>query len=72
MSITLDELAERETGVAVAEADRREVLAILDARSRAEVGMAGADFLAELSAGTFDGCDDVGVQRLISIAALLG
>lgn len=72
MSITLEELAERETGVAVDEADRSEVLAVLDARSRAEVGMSGEEFLAQLRAGAFDGCDEVAIQRLISISALLG
>lgn len=72
MSITLEELAERETGVAVVEADRNAVLAVLDARSRAEVGMSGEEFLAQLRAGAFDGCDEVAIQRLISISALLG
>lgn len=72
MSITLEELAERETGVAVVEADRSKVLEILDVRSREELGMSGEEFLAQLGAGAFDGCDEVAVQRLISISALLG
>lgn len=72
MAVTLEELAERETGVAVVEADRSEVLAVLDARTRAEVGMSADEFLARLRTGGFNGCDEVAVQRLIGISALLG
>lgn len=72
MAATLEELAERNTGVAAVEADRSEVLAVLDARARAEVGMSGEEFLAQLRAGAFDGCDEVAIQRLIGIGLLLG
>jgi len=72
MAVTLEELAEHNTGVAAVEADRDEVLAILDSRARADVGMSGAEFLGQLRAGAFDGCDDVAIQRLIGITGLLG
>lgn len=34
--------------------------------------MTGAEFLGQLRAGVFDGCDDVAIQRLIGITVLLG
>jgi len=72
MAATLEELAERNTGVAAVEADRCEVLAVLDARTRAEVGMSAEEFLAQWRAGAFDGRDEVAIQRLIGICLLLG
>lgn len=69
---TLDAVAYECTGVEAHEADRDEVMAVLEQQARQWLRISAADFLTALEAGEFDEVDDPATARLISTARLLG
>ena len=69
---TLDAVALECTGVGAHEADRDEVMAVLEEQARRWLGISASDFLTALEAGEYDEIDDAATARLISTARLLG
>lgn len=69
---TLVEVAAKETGVEVVDADHDEVMRVLDDMAQAEYGIAGSTFLDSLRVGKFDDEDSPAFGRVMSVVALLG